>query len=538
MKLAELIISEARERGVRHFFGIPGGGCPLDLMEYGRQMEVEFVSVAHESTAAIAAAYNGLSVDTAGLALSVKGVGAGNLVGGAVNAYFERVPVVCLCESSPSQVGNYELVQMCNHEGLFGSVIKYSGTLSPDNGPEMLQKAASLACDGRPGPVLLDLPSDLGDAECGPIMSACAAVSTMIPEKDGLTAGREFLSKANKPAIIVGADVTRSNANKELLDFVERIEGCVLSTMDGRGVFPESHRRWAGVLTGNWVDHTVEMEVFRRADSVLFVGVDAMMAHVPWNLSLPTCELVARTDFTTFTSTPDLRVDGDLKVSLGEMALTQTGFSETEINEIDLAIRPHFDRPGNAQFAAQDIIEITKELMPKNGVLFSETGVYVTILERLWQVDNPTEYRGTSGGRTMGLTVPAIIGAKLAAPETPMIGLGADGSLLMRLGELETMARTGVAVPLVIINDDSLGTMKWRQRARGMTEYKLGLQTVDYAQVARSCGLSGTTVDSPEAFRAELKHAIVADVTTLIDCRIDAQAYQDSFGPTVGVLDG
>ena len=90
MKLAELIISEARERGIRHFFGIPGGGCPLDLMEYGRRLGVEFVSVAHESTAAIAGAYNGLMKDAAGLALSVKGVGAGNLAGGAVNAHFER----------------------------------------------------------------------------------------------------------------------------------------------------------------------------------------------------------------------------------------------------------------------------------------------------------------------------------------------------------------------------------------------------------------------------------------------------------------
>ena len=107
----------------------------------------------------------------------------------------------------------------------------------------------------------------------------------------------------------------------------------------------------------------------------------------------------------------------------------------------------------------------------------------------------------------------------------------------MRLGELEVFARTGVAVPLVIINDQALGTMKSRQKSRGMPEYGLNLQPVDFAQIAMGCGLNGVTVHTPEQFETELKLALQADRTTLIDARVDAQAYQDSFGPTIGVLD-
>ena len=537
MKLAELIISEARERGIRHFFGIPGGGCPLDLMEYGRRLGVEFVSVAHESTAAIAGAYNGLMKDTAGLALSVKGVGAGNLAGGAVNAYFERAPVICLCESSPSTVTRGGLVQQCAHEELFGSVIKYSGTLSPDSAPGMLREATFRALDGRPGPVLLDLPSDLGAADCGGPLTPLPVGTDGPPATPSIEAARAFLERSSKPAVVAGADVIRAGATPALVELVERIGGVVLSTMDGRGAFPESHPRWAGVMTGSWVDNTVEMEVIERADAVLFAGVDAMMAHVPWSSPLPVCELVARPGYLSFTPEPEVRVDGDLKASIAQLTTAGDGFFEAELAAIDAAVEPHFARPPHARLAAQDIIEIARELMPPGGVLFSETGIYITILERLWKVDDPASYRGTSGGRTMGLTIPAILGAKLAAPETPMMGLGADGSLLMRLGELETLARAGVAVPLVILNDDALGTMKWRQKARGMPEYKLQLQRVDYAEVARCCGLAGATVDTPEGFREALKAAFSADVGTLIDCRLDAQAYQDSFGPTIGVLD-
>jgi acetolactate synthase-1/2/3 large subunit len=158
------------------------------------------------------------------------------------------------------------------------------------------------------------------------------------------------------------------------------------------------------------------------------------------------------------------------------------------------------------------------------------------MLEHLWPVELPGNFLGTSGGRTMGLTVPAALGARLADRKRPMIGIGADGSLLMRLGELEAFARTKAALPLVIINDQALGTMKARQGARGFQNYGLDFNAVDYAAIGTACGLNGVMVDTPEAFRRALQQALKADRTTLIEARVDPQAYQDSFGPTIGDL--
>ena len=536
MKLAELIITEARARGLQHFFGLPGGGSPLDMMEAGQQLGVDFVSIAHESAAAIMAAYYGIMKGTAGLALAVKGVGAGNLAAGAVNAYFERAPVVCLSESSPTHVTSAELVQHCNHAGLFGAVVKFQDTLTVDDAPATMQEAVFRATDGRPGPTLLNLPSDVGGAECEGPLPLKSPPGASSPDASQLAAAREFLQAAHQPVVIAGTDVIRAGATQQLLALVENIGAAVLVNMDARGVFPESHPRWAGVLPGTYTPNIIETEMLAQADTVVLVGADAMMSHVPWNVELPTCELVARTDYATLSPNPTVRVDGDVKTILKSLSShNQPGFSEDQIQGTRRKILQSFKRPGHAQFAAQDVIEIMRRALPPTGVLFSETGAYVCMLEHLWAVDDPSTYWGTTGGRTMGLMMPAILGAKLAKPEMTAVGIGGDGSLLMRLGELEVFARTGVAVPLVIINDQALGTMKSRQKSRGMPEYGLNLHPVDFAQIAMGCGLNGVTVHTPEQFETELKLALQADRTTLIDARVDAQAYQDSFGPTIGV---
>ena len=159
------------------------------------------------------------------------------------------------------------------------------------------------------------------------------------------------------------------------------------------------------------------------------------------------------------------------------------------------------------------------------------------MLEHLWPVDRPGTYLGTSGGRTMGLMIPAALGARMADSERPMVGMGADGSLLMRLGELEVFARTGTAIPLVIVNDRSLGTMKSRQRSRGFTDFGLDLHAVDFAAIARACGLRGVVATTPEAFRKELSEAMAAKVTTVIDAKVDPEPYHASFAPTIGILE-
>ena len=458
MTIAELIMEDARSRNLRHFFGIPGGGSPLDLMEAGRSLGVDFVSVNHESSAAIMAAYYGLMKETAGLALTIRGVGAANLVGGAANIHFERAPMVAVCETCPPSIAGYEMVQHCDQLSLFSGIERYGQTLSPENAPLAVQEASYHATEGRPGPALLNFPADLGSAECGsPLPPRAHAPAPPAPEHE-IAACRELLSKWRRPVVIAGADVVRDEATGELLSLVEKLGAAVLVTMEARGVIPESHDRWAGVFAGIYSPGIIESRVFEKADGVLLLGVDSLMTHAPWKCDLPTAEVLSRPEYRPLSQQPKVRVNGNLKSVLPALAPQEcSGFHSREVQALRQEVLPAFKRPGQAKLAAQDIIEICRKVLPSDGILISETGVFICMLEHLWQVDQPGTYYGTSGGRTMGLTLPAICGARLADPERPMIGLGADGSLLMRLGEMEVLARTGGTVPLVIVNDQSPG---------------------------------------------------------------------------------
>ena len=526
----------ARDNGLEHFFGIPGGGSPLELIEAGRQRGVSFVNMSHESSAAIAAAVYGKVRNTAGLAMSIRGVGAANLAGGVANVFFERLPLVGICEAAPLSTHATESAQQCDQPELFDGISRYQSILGREHALETIHAAFAQAVASRPIPSVLHLPAGLGEIDDGPIPSLAASPRPSSVHNGRLGNLREFTRTHPRIAVLAGADVVRSKAIPELMALVESLGAVVLVTMDARGVFRESHPRWAGVFLGLFNPNVIESRVFGKVDGVILVGVDAMMTHVPWKLDTPTCEIAASEEYSSMAN-PRVRVNGDLKVILRALADdSRPGVLESEIRSLREGILQYFKRPSGARLAAQDVIAITRELLPGDGLLLSETGAFVCMLEHLWAVETPETFLGTSGGRTMGLMIPAALGAAVADRQRPMVGLGADGSLLMRLGELEVFARTQVATPLVIINDQALGTMKARQRSRGFPSYGLDFHSVDFAAIARAVGLKGVTVEKPEGFRRALKDAMRSKGTTLIEARVDPEAYQNSFSPTIGDL--
>ena len=539
MNLSKLFMKITKEMGNNHFFGIPGSGVPLDLMDNGREIGVNFVNVAHESSAAIAAGTYGLVNKTAGLALAVKGVGAANLVGGIANAYFERLPVVCVCETTPNYSYENEMVQHTDHKKMMGTLTKMMTTISTDNPSKTILDSYNIASSDIEGPVLIDFPSDIGLADIEESIYEKKNNNYKKVNEDLNKKIINIINSSKKPLVVVGDGVRKSEAIKELLIFVKKINPAVLSSMKARGVYNENEQNWLGVMTDfNENQNTHTGSVISKSDLIINIGVDQMMTHAPWPKGKKDIiEIVSSNQEKTISNDPLITYAGDIKEILNNITngVKNNGWGNEELKDINNNLLDRFTRPPNARFTAHDIFDICKDVLPENSNVYTETGAHIRLMEQTWKFDQPLKFFGTSGGRTMGLMIPSFIGGVLGTNnDVPSIGIGADGSTLMRLGEFETINRAKIKWPLVIINDGALGTMKYRQGFRGYKDYGLDLTMVDFSKTAKSCGLNGETVDSPEDFKKVLINSLKKEKTVVIDARIDPDAYQDNFGGTIG----
>ena len=400
MTIPEALIEAAWKRGARHCFGVPGSGALMDLIDAGRRRGVEFVSTANEASAAIAAAYYGHLRGCAGLALAIKGPGAGNLVGGAVNAYFERKPVVCITEALPEAFVPAELGQRIDQPGLFQQAAKQVAKLVPAGAGAAIDAAFDTAAAGRPGPVLLDLPGDLGSAAAGtvsqPTLTAVDATPTAA-DAQAVSTAAAAVAEMRRPAIIAGGDLLRAGAQQKLERLAERIGAAVLVAIDARGVLAEDHPRFAGVFACLPPLAVLANRVLAEADGVILAGVDPLAAEAPWQAQLPTVELAADRAYQTLSPLPRARVDGPLGATLTALAAAAgeragDGFRVAAIHRLQAAVADRFARPGAARFAVQDIIDSIRVALPRDGMLFSESAAFALMLEYLWPVYRPDTF--------------------------------------------------------------------------------------------------------------------------------------------------
>ena len=368
MNLSKLFMKITKEMGNNHFFGIPGSGVPLDLMDNGRDIGVDFINVAHESSAAIAAGTYGLIKNSAGLALAVKGVGAANLVGGIANAYFERLPVLCVCETTPNYPYENEMVQHTDHKKIMGSLTKENNTISTDNPAKTIIDSFKLAGSDIEGPVLIDFPSDLGLAEVDESIYKENKIVANELDNNLIKKIINIINDSKKPLVIVGDGVRKNNALNEIFELINNINAAVLSTMKARGVYKESKNNWLGVMTDfNENNNTHTGSAINNSDLIINVGVDQMMTHSPWPKNKKKIiEIISTQQNKTISNDPMITYSGDIKEILKSLInnVTSKGWDTEEFKNINNKLKSRFSRPQNSKFTAHDIFDICKTELP------------------------------------------------------------------------------------------------------------------------------------------------------------------------------
>ncbi len=523
--------------GVPCVFGIPGGGSAIDLIEACRTVDIPFILVQHETTAAMSAIVAGELTDSCGVCISIMGPGAANLAGGASFGLWERHAVLSLTEAYPTAQAPQMSLQLMNHSQMFMSFSKASEVLSADHPGKQTERLMNLALAERPGPVHLDIPNDLLTRPTGPETASDGGPSSGGDEIVGdLEAIADTINSAVKPVLVVGPAVVRSDACDELRRLAERLGAAVVTTSKARGVISEDHPLSAGIVTGAYGETTFEGRIIGQSDLIVAVGLDRMELLSPWDYGQPMVCIDAVDSTDEQVGTPAHAVYGALKSilrHLAEAVQPSEAWSIRELSEFQDHVRSSL-LANSGELNSATLLERAQGLAPTDTILVTETGIYNAVNLFTWKVASPGLYFGSSGANTMGFSIPAALASALLRPEQRTVALVGDGGFLMKASELETLSREKLSPIIIVFNDRSLGLIRIKQAAKGYSRDAVDLAPVDFVRLAQSFGGRGERVSSLAAFDAALRAALDSDRFTVIDARLDPDVYASHMLPIRG----
>jgi acetolactate synthase-1/2/3 large subunit len=525
MKNVDLIAGMLEEAGVRWVFGIPSGPV-LPLIEALRKSSVEFVLTASETSAGFMAATVGNLTGIPGVCVSTLGPGATNLTTGIGCAFLDRAPAIAITCNVASHWLERRIQMRIDHHTLFAPITKATFGLHNRQVRETFARALEIAITEPPGPVHLDLPEDIAQA------NAVENPGWLPNERqrpdlshEVANAMSEALNVARRPLVVTGLTFTRSNGGKNLLHFIERQNIPFVSTLHAKGFLPESHPNWTGVIGRA---RRTDVQAFTdQADLIIAIGYDPIeINYEEWagktpivHVSTESAETSSELNF-LWNEACDL----DLAIqAISELPKFSNQWSPTEWKEhrekLDEALRPKADA-----FGAQDVIDSLRGRLPQDGILAYDVGAHTHQIATQWRTDQPKTLLATNGWSSMGYGMPAAYAAKLVFPNRRVVCIVGDGGFQMTAGELALARRLNLAVPLIVLNDGWLGLMKVKQERK-----QYPLSGVWLGQPPDSpphyFGVPCRSAKTPREFRDALDWAFTLGGPSVIEAFIDVESY-------------
>lgn len=547
---AQAIVRTLEELGADLVFGLPGGAVlPLYEALYNSE-KVRHVLVRHEQGAGHAAEGYATATGRVGVMIATSGPGATNLVTPLADAHLDSVPVVAIT----GQVGTHSLgtdaFQEADIRGITMPITKHSFMVTDANDiPEAIASAFHLANSGRPGPVLVDIPKDVQNAEMDftwPVevdMPGYKPVTT--PHSRQIDQAVRMIAKAKKPVLYIGGGVLKAEASAELKAFAERTGIPVVTTLMALGVFPESHP--------------------------LHMGMPGMHGAVPAVAALQKADLLI-----TIGARFDDRVTGDVSSFAPEAKVIHADIDPAEIGKVRAAdipivgdarevlnaldreyinkdlptssikswmdylggLKSRFPRgyepESDGRLAPQFVLEKLSETVGPEAVYVAGVGQHQMWSAQFIDYEHPRTWVNSGGLGTMGYSIPAALGAKAGCPDKEVWAIDGDGCFQMTNQELTTAAVEGFPIKVALINNGNLGMVRqWQTlffdghysntKLREQDEY-----VPDFVQLSEALGCVSIRVTKEEEVVPAIKKAQeINDRPVVIDFIVgeDAQVW-------------
>ncbi len=526
---ADIIARRLYDAGVRHAFGIPGGEV-LTLMEALQNAGISFQLVKHENAGGFMAEGTHHFTKAPCVLLATVGPGVANAVNAVVNAFQDQVPLIYLTGCVDEHAAHTYTHQVFDHVELLKSVTKGSFTAVDGAIDVVIDKAVSIAMDGRPGPVLVDVPISVAgkDQPENSVRRASPASSAPAPGPE-LDQARTAFANAKKPLIIAGVDVLHQNSAGAVATFAKDFNIPVITTYKAKGILPEDDPLALGGAGLSPKADALIQPLIGESDLIILAGYDPIEMRTSWTDLWSSDKTVI--EFSAAVNTH--YVFQASQSFIGNVAAGLTALREGAVkhdlwvdgrpNEVRRALKAAFSANGDWGPAAA--VHAARRALPRNGVVGVDTGAHRILLSQAWECYEPRGLMQSTGLCTMGVALPLAIGRKLAEPGRPVMAFSGDAGMEMILGELATVRDAGLAIPIVVFVDEQLALIELKQRGSGMKSLGVDFGATDFVAVADAMGGVGVVAASEEAMEAEVTAALARDKFTLIACPIGSKAY-------------
>ncbi len=541
MNGADAILRSLEAEGVEVMFGIPGGAIMPTYDAMARGTTVRHVLARHEQGAGHMAQGYARASGRVGVAIVTSGPGATNLVTPIADAWMDSTPIVCITGQVRSTLIGTDAFQECDITGITMPIVKHSWLVQDVKEiPAVIKAAFHVARTGRCGPVLVDVPRDIQEAELDFSYPDTVDLPGWRPPRKvhplQIREAAERIARAEKPVLYVGGGTINGEACDELRALAEAGGLPVITTLMGKGAFPETHPLhfgWPGMHGTKWSNIAMN-----TCDVLVAIGsrfddrvTGKLAAFAPGatvvHLDIDPAEISKLRD-------ADIPVVGPLKKALAELTAeirkhraAGVPAPEAWVQRIE-ELRDEFPLrygAGGDWLKPQKLMETLQALTAGEDVIFT-TGVGQ---HQMWAMqyllsERPRTFITSGGLGTMGYGIPAAIGAKAARPEATVVCVDGDGCFQMTAQELTTAVIDDLPIVVVLVNNGYLGMVtQWQDMFFDgrRSHVGLGADVPDYVKLAEAYGGIGMRVETEAEVEPALREALSLNRTVVIDCRVD-----------------
>ncbi|MFH0838570.1 MAG: biosynthetic-type acetolactate synthase large subunit [Candidatus Omnitrophota bacterium] len=530
---AQILIESLKREGVKVMFGYPGGQV-LPIFDKIYDADIRFILTRHEQGAAHAADGYARATGKVGVCIATSGPGATNLTTGIANAYMDSIPMVAITGQVKSFLIGNDAFQEADVTGITRPVTKHNYLVKDVNElTRIVREAFYIASTGRPGPVLIDIPSDIQLADTQFIWPEKVEIRSYKPTYVGhpgqIKKAVKCITQSKRPILYIGGGVIISQAHKELRELAERIKAPLTWTLMGIGGFPGDHNLSLGMLGMHgtaYANHAI-----MESDLIIAVGArfdDRVTGRL--DTFAPHAKII-HIDIDPASISKNVKVDvpivGDAKNILRELlkALKKTPDTNEWLKTVEgFKKRYPMKYKDEGKLKPQYVVEQIYKMTRGDAIITTEVGQNQMWAAQWYTYTSPRTFISSGGLGTMGFGFPAAIGAKIGCPDKHVIDIAGDGSIQMNIQELATCVCNKINVKVAILNNGYLGMVRqWQELFYKKRYSQVRITSPDFVKLAESYGAVGILITKKEEVCPAIEKALAVNNTVFMDFHVEQE---------------